>query len=81
MVSAYRGYLPSRLAQADLEDIHVYTLQNWSPRQAEIYHANLIAAFRGLVSGERMGRTTDVAPGYLKLRSARTSYISGRTAM
>lgn len=66
MASEFRTYLPSRLAQADLEDIYAYTLENWSAGQAETYYARLIGAFNELVAGTKFGRKADVAD-YLKL--------------
>ena len=53
-------------AEADLENIWLYTLDRWSIAQADSYHRDLVAAFAALASGQRRGRTAHVRPGYLK---------------
>ncbi|WP_245410767.1 hypothetical protein [Rhizobium sp. JAB6] len=35
-------------------------VENWSVRQAESYHAEIVEAFEGLASGEKIGRATDI---------------------
>jgi toxin ParE1/3/4 len=60
------GYRLSPLAEADLEDIWAYTAETWSIEQAERYHADLVAAFEGLASGNRKGRATDIRDDYFK---------------
>ena len=54
------------LAEADLERIWLYTLENWSIQQADSYHRDLVAAFAALASGQKRGRATSVRTGYLK---------------
>jgi toxin ParE1/3/4 len=54
------------LAEADLEDIWLYTVKTWSVEQAESYHAGIIAAFVGLANGTKVGQSLDVRAGYLK---------------
>ncbi|MCZ3379411.1 type II toxin-antitoxin system RelE/ParE family toxin [Rhizobium sp. AG207R] len=66
MVNRPRKCGLSPLAVADLEGIWRYTVENWSVRQAEIYHAEIVAAFEGLASGEKIGRATDIRDGYFK---------------
>lgn len=66
MVNRLRKYGLSPLAVADLEDIWRYTAENWSVRQAEIYHAAVVAAFEGLASGQKIGRATDIRDDYFK---------------
>ena len=62
----------SPLAEADLEDIWLYTLQNWSLEQADKYFAELMAAVEGLVSGDRIGRSAcDIRAGYWKYGEGR----------
>jgi len=63
---AEAGYRLSPLAIADLEHIWSWTVQRWSPEQAESYHASLVAAFEGLSSGRKKGRRVDVRDGYCK---------------
>jgi plasmid stabilization system protein ParE len=54
------------MAVADLEGIWLYTLENWSIKQADAYHHNFVEAFEGLAAGTKRGRSTDVRPGYQK---------------
>lgn len=61
-----RDYRLSPLAEADLEDIWLYTADNWSIEQAERYHATFVAAFEGLASGRKKGRAVDIREGYFK---------------
>lgn len=63
---ARRDYRLTPLAQADLEDIWLYTRTTWSAAQADRYLRDLIAAFADLASGARPGRAADVRPGYFK---------------
>ncbi len=60
-------YRLSPLAEADLEQIWIYTAERWSPAQAEIYHDGIIAALEALAQGLRRGRPVSFRPGYLKL--------------
>ena len=62
-MSAYRL---SPLAESDLEDIWLYTVERWSVTQADSYHADIIEAIKKLASGERKGRRVDVRDGYQK---------------
>jgi toxin ParE1/3/4 len=62
-----RSYSISPLAEIDLEEIWVYTVQNWSADQADRYVIDLAAAFAGLADGTRRGRDVGVRAGYLKL--------------
>ena len=61
-----KSYALSPLAEIDLEDIWLYTFQNWSLAQADSYHRDLVMAFEGLASGTKRGRNVDVRPDYLK---------------
>ena len=61
-----RSYRLSPLAETDLEDIWIYTLDAWSAKQAEIYHTTIISAFEDLANGKRLGRISDVREGYFK---------------
>lgn len=62
----FDGYQLTPLAEADLEEIWVYTLNEWSLEQANSYINNVIDAFEGLRDGSKRGRTTDIRSGYLK---------------
>jgi toxin ParE1/3/4 len=59
-------YQLTPLAEADLEEIWLYTLRTWSLEQADSYHRDLVAALDGLATGRKVGRKVDVNPGYLK---------------
>ncbi len=66
MPSKARPYLLSPLAEADLEDIWLYSVKTWSREQAETYHAGIVAAFEGLASGAKIGRRTEFREGYFQ---------------
>ena len=53
-------------AEADLEEIWLYTRDRWSLEQANSYLRALSAAFAGLATGVCVGRATDVRNGYFK---------------
>lgn len=59
-------YQLTPLAEADLEEIWLYTRQEWSLDQANKYYHDLISAFESLVAGSKNGRLSDVRPNYLK---------------
>ena len=59
-------YLLSPMAEADLEQIWVYTAQEWSAEQAETYTNDIIDAFEAIASGKKIGRPVSVREGYLK---------------
>jgi toxin ParE1/3/4 len=61
-----KPYRLSPLAEADLEEIWLYTLKNWSIEQADTYHRNFVVAFEALAAGSKRGRASDVRPGYQK---------------
>lgn len=56
----------SPLAEADLEEIWLYTLQHWSMEQADNYHRNFVTVFEGLAAGTKHGRPADVLPDFQK---------------
>ena len=60
-----KPYRLSPLAEADLEEIWLYTLKHWSMEQADTYHHDLVAACEGLAAGTRQGRPS-VLPGVHK---------------
>jgi toxin ParE1/3/4 len=66
MVNKSGRYGLSPLAEADLETIWRYTVENWSVSQAETYHADILSAFEGLASGLKVGRHADIREGYFK---------------
>ena len=54
----------SPLAEADLEEIWLYTFKTWSLEQADSYHADIVAAFEELAAGVKVGHAVDVRDGY-----------------
>ena len=65
-MSADRGYRLSPLAEADLEEIWLYTFRTWSVEQADSCHGSIVAAFEGLAAGRKKGRPVDIREGYFK---------------
>jgi len=61
-----KSYRLSPLAEADLEEIWLYTFKTWSIVQADTYFKQLIAAFEGLAAGTKQGRPADVLPEFQK---------------
>lgn len=51
-----KPYRLSPLAEADLEEIWLYTAKHWSTEQADTYHQNFVEAFEGLAAGIKQGR-------------------------
>lgn len=66
MANRLGSYGLSPLAEADLEDVWRYTVENWSVKQAEVYHAEIIQVFEGLATGLKVGRRADIREGYFK---------------
>jgi toxin ParE1/3/4 len=56
-----KPYRLSPLAEADLEEIWLYTLKHWSMEQADSYHRGLVAAIDGLSAGTKQGRPSVLA--------------------
>ncbi|MBE6442203.1 MAG: type II toxin-antitoxin system RelE/ParE family toxin [Desulfovibrio desulfuricans] len=69
MGSKARGCRLTPLAEADLEEIWLYTFRRWSPEQADAYVRGIMAAIAGLARGDKVGLRTDVRPGYRKYRA------------
>lgn len=57
---ASKSYRLTPLAEADLEEIWLYTANNWSQEQADSYHRALVAAIEGLATGTKQGRPAEV---------------------
>ena len=66
MSASGRPYRLSPLAQSDLEDIWLYTFENWSLEQADRYQNNIMGTIGDLAQGVRTGRPVDVREGYFK---------------
>ena len=60
------SYRLSPLAESDLEQIWLYTLNEWSLDQANRYYEQIIDTIEELASGHKQGRDVDVRDGYLK---------------
>jgi toxin ParE1/3/4 len=61
------GYRLSPRALQDLEEIWLYTFQQWSATQANSYVSDILSACKGLVSGEKIGMNAeDIRNGYWK---------------
>ena len=69
MASKKRFYRLSPLAEADLEEIWLYTIRQWSLEQADEYHRGIMTAIEGLASGRNIRQRTDVREGYWKYKA------------
>lgn len=56
-----KPYRLSPLAEADLEEIWLYTARHWSMEQADTYHRNFVEAFEGLAAGLKRGRPSELS--------------------
>jgi toxin ParE1/3/4 len=54
-----KGYRLSPSAEADLDDIWVYTATTWSDDQAHTYIAKLFDAFVALGDNPQLGQSAD----------------------
>ena len=52
------------LTEADLEEIWLYTFENWSAEQADKYVRDLVATMELLAHGDKVGRICEVREGY-----------------
>jgi toxin ParE1/3/4 len=66
MPGRQRAYRLSPRAEADLEEIWLYTFKNWSLEQADGYHNAIVDAFEELAAGRKTGRPVDIREGYFK---------------
>ncbi|MBB3659964.1 toxin ParE1/3/4 [Rhizobium sp. BK650] len=63
-----KGYVLSKAAVADLDDIWDYTFDNWGQEQADRYVNDIRKACEALGLGQRSGRPIDdIWPGLFKL--------------
>lgn len=69
MVNNNCVYRLSPLAEADLEEIWLYTFRQWSLEQADDYYGGIIAAIEGLVDGRNIAQRADVREGYWKFKA------------
>ncbi len=69
MVNKRRTPRLTPLAEADLEEIWLYTFRQWSLEQADKYHRGIMTAIEGLASGRIIGQRTDVRAGYWKYKA------------
>ncbi len=61
-----RAYRLAPRAESDLEEIWLYTSENWSFDQADRYHNAIVDAFEDLAAGRWTGRPVDIREGYFK---------------
>ena len=54
------------LAESDLEQIWLFTLNEWSLDQANFYYDRIMDTIEELASGQKQGRSVDIRDGYLK---------------
>lgn len=66
MASRAEIYRISPLAESDLENIWLYTVENWSTDQADLYIGDILRACASLASGLKSGREVDIRDGYFK---------------
>lgn len=67
MPAKLAGYRLFPRAQQDLEEIWLYTLQQWSPTQADSYVSNILSACKALAAGEKIGlNASEIRKGYFK---------------
>lgn len=66
MSGSARAWRLFPLAEADLEDIWLYTFKTWSAEQADIYHNAIVTAFEDLATGRKTGRPVDIREGCFK---------------
>lgn len=82
MSAKLKGYRLFPRAQQDLEEIWLYTFQQWSSVQADNYASEILATCKGLSDGEKVGlNAEDIRQGYWKYFSgSHTIYykISGQ---
>jgi toxin ParE1/3/4 len=60
-----KSYRLSPLAEADLEEIWLYTAKHWSREQADTYHRSFVEACEGLAADIKQGRPS-VLPEFQK---------------
>lgn len=65
------SYRLSPLAESDLEQIWLYTLNEWSLDQANLYLDQIMDAIEELASGRKQGRKLGIRDGYLKFAVGR----------
>lgn len=66
MSNSCSSYRLTPRAETDLEDIWLYSFEQWSPEQADHYLAGLVDVFEGLADGRLKGRPIEGQDGYLK---------------
>ena len=71
MAGSIGTYVIRPLAEADLEGIWLYTVEQWSVQQADKYYRDFLSAFDQLASGQITGRTVDIQEGYFKVAVGR----------
>ncbi|MFC7498008.1 type II toxin-antitoxin system RelE/ParE family toxin [Enterovirga sp. GCM10030262] len=71
-MSIARRLILSALAEADLDEIWLFSAERWGVEQADRYAAQLTLAFRELAAGRRLSRPADfIKPALHKARCQR----------
>lgn len=65
------NYKLSPLCENDLEDIWLYSFNEWSQLQADSYYLEIMHTIKKLAAGEIKGRIASVRNGYLKYSSGK----------
>lgn len=72
MPTKYAEYRVSPEARRDLEDIWLYSLENWGLEQAHRYIDNLVHAFDQLAANPKIGMSCDhIRKGYFRSKMGR----------
>lgn len=69
------AYEISKLAQQDLEEIWIYTYENWSLSQADKYYRNIIRQFEKICSNPEIGKSIDYVKKGQRTRAIKSHLI------
>ncbi|SET61984.1 type II toxin-antitoxin system RelE/ParE family toxin [Thorsellia anophelis] len=62
-----KSYRLTPLAEIDIEEIWLYSNQNWGGEQADTYHQNIINTIASLINGHKQGRPVSSLPDFHKV--------------
>ncbi len=68
-------YEISKLAETDLENIWLYTLENWSLPQANKYYSLIIAEIQSICHNLKIGKTIEEIKTEHRIRKVQTHLI------
>lgn len=66
MAARRRSFRLTPRAEADLEDIWLYTVNAWSIQQADRYIGDIVGAIENLAAGKATDRPVEIRAGYFK---------------